>query len=373
MAKAVISSTGLHTPPYAISNQELVDAFNQYVDIQNDRHKAAIEAGEREPLVYSSCDFIYKASGIESRYVVDKEGLLDPTRMRPRIRQRSDDEPSLMAEIAMDAGRQALDAAGRSPEDVDMLLVACSNPQRAYPAVSIELQHHLGLRGFAFDMNVACASAAFGIQTAYDAIRSGTARSVLMVNPEICTGHLNYMNRDCHFIFGDACTAMLIEADDRAPDGGLFEVLGTRTVTQFSNNIRNNFGYLNPAEDPVRDEFDQLFKQQGRKVFKEVTPLVSQLVVGHIEDLGINVPDIKRLWLHQANINMNKLIAKKVYGRDARDAELPSAIHEYGNTSSASPVIVFHLNSGDLQAGDVGVLCGFGAGYSAGSVVVRRL
>lgn len=373
MTQAVISSSGLYTPEESISNEELVTCFNQYVDGYNAEHAAEIEAGKLEALAYSSSEFIYKASGIKSRYTVDKAGILDPEFMRPRIPKRGNDEPSLMCEMALVAAKQALEAANRDPADVDMVIAACSNLPRGYPALAVEVQHYLGASGFGFDMNVACATAAFGIQTAVDAIRNGSAKSVLMVNPEICTAHLNFRDRDCHFIFGDVCTAALIEAEDFAGDAASFKILGTRLSTQFSNNIRNNYGFLNPSEVPPRTDFDRLFKQNGRKVFREVTPLVADLVGGHVSDVGVDISEIKRLWLHQANINMNKLISKRVYGREATEVEMPSVLHEYGNTSSASPIIVFNKFNDDLQPGDVGVLCGFGAGYSAGSVVLRRV
>ena len=73
--------------------------------------------------------------------------------------------------------------AGRGPEDIDAVIVACANMQRAYPAMAIEVQHALGVRGFAYDLNVACSSATFGIQAACDAVESGSARAVLMVGP----------------------------------------------------------------------------------------------------------------------------------------------------------------------------------------------
>ena len=96
------------------------------------------------------------------------------------------------------------------------------------------------------------------------------------------------------------------------------------------------------------------------------------MIVEHLGEHDLVTAELKRLWLHQANINMNSLICRRVLGRDASDAEMPSVLAEYANTSSASPVIVFHKFSGDMSAGDVGVLCGFGAGYSAGSVVLRK-
>lgn len=367
MIRVALTGSGLYTPPQSISNDELVASYNAWATRENERRQ-----GEGEPLPLSSTEFIVKASGIKSRHVVDKAGVLDIDQMRPRIRARGNDEPSLMCEMGLAAAREALARAGRAPADVDAVIVAASNLQRAYPAIAVELQHALGIEGYAFDMNVACASAAFGVQAAAEAVRSGQARAVLVVSPEICSGHLNFRNRDCHFIFGDACTAVLVEPLEKAAGRGAFEILGTRLSTRFSNNIRNNFGFLNPAETPARPWDDILFQQEGRKVFKEVVPMVSELILVHLGELKLQPAGIKRFWLHQANLAMNQLIAKRVLGRDASDAESPTILDTYANTSSAGSVIAFHKHHEDLRSGDLGVLCAFGAGYSAGSVVLRR-
>ena len=366
-----ITGSGLYTPPESISNEELIESFNAFVALHNAEHAEAIERGEMEPLNPSSAEFIFKASGIRSRHVVDREGILDTSRMYPRIRQRSNDEPSLMAEMGVAACREALERAGRSVDEVDALVLAASNMQRAYPAMAVEVQELLGMGGYAYDMNVACASATFAVQAAADAVRTGQARSVLVVSPEICSGHLNFRDRDSHFIFGDACTALLVEAVDEFAEGQ-FEVIGTRLATRFSSNIRNNAGFMNRAEEPARSEGDLLFIQQGRKVFKEVVPMVAELIVAHLQAEGIDPQTVRRFWLHQANLSMNQLIARKVLGRDPAEDEAPVILDEYANTSSAGSVIAFHKYHEDLAAGDIGVLCAFGAGYSAGSVVLRR-
>ena len=374
MKQVCISGSGLFTPAESISNDELVASFNRYVAAFNAEHVTAIAAGQRQPLQESSSEFIVKASGIKARYAVDKAGVLDPAIMRPQIRTRGDDEPALMVEMGMAAARQALQAAGRRPEDVDAVLVACSNMQRPYPAMAVELQGRLGTSGYGYDMNVACASAAFGVQAAVDAVAHGSARAALVVSPEICTGHLNFRNRDCHFIFGDAATALLIEPVEAATAAATrFEVLGTRLMTQFSSNIRNNFGFLNAAENPPRPWDDILFHQEGRKVFKEVVPMVSELLVRHLSDNGIAPEQVHRFWLHQANLGMNHLIAKRVLGREPSEVEAPVILDEYANTSSAGSVIAFHKYHADFVAGQIGVLCAFGAGYSAGSVILKRL
>jgi beta-ketodecanoyl-[acyl-carrier-protein] synthase len=373
--KPVISATGLYTPPNSISNEELVDSFNRYVELFNAEHAAAIEAGEVAALTPSSVEFIEKASGIKARFVVNKDGILDPTIMAPRIPERPNEELSVLAELAVRAARQALERAGRDPMDVDAVICAASNMQRAYPAMAIEIQAALGCNpeGFAFDMNVACSSATFGIQTAADFVRAGHARSVLVVNPEICSGHLNFKDRDSHFIFGDVGTAILIEAAEVVGDKPHWEILGTKLKTQFSNNIRNNFGFLNHTAPEGIGAKDKLFVQEGRKVFKEVVPMVAAMIIEHMETLGLEASGLRRMWLHQANANMNRLIAGKVLGHEATEDESPTVLDTYANTSSAGSIIAFHKNSDDLGAGDTGLICSFGAGYSAGSVFVRKV
>jgi beta-ketodecanoyl-[acyl-carrier-protein] synthase len=371
----VISATGLYTPPHSISNEELVAAFNRYVEEQNTLNKAKIDSGEMAALTPSSVEFIEKASGIKARFVVNKDGILDPSIMAPRIPERPNEELSVLAELAVNAARQALQTAGRDAADVDAVICAASNMQRAYPAMAIEIQAALGCNpeGFAFDMNVACSSATFGIQTAADFVRAGHAKSVLVVNPEICSGHLNFKDRDSHFIFGDVGTAILIEAAERVGDAPHWTILGTKLKTQFSNNIRNNFGFLNHTAPEGVGARDKLFVQEGRKVFKEVVPMVATMIIEHLETLGLQAADLRRMWLHQANANMNRMIAGKVLGHEASEDESPTVLDTYANTSSAGSIIAFHKNSADMQAGDIGLICSFGAGYSAGSVFLKRV
>ena len=372
MKQVVVTGTGLFTPEESISNEELVDNFNAHVARFNEENATAIEAGEIEAKSPSSAEFVVKASGIKNRYVVNKSGILDLDVMAPQLPERPNDEPSIMAEIGVKAAREALAQANLEANDIDAVIVACANLQRAYPAISIEIQDLLGIDGFAFDMNVACSSATFGIQSGYDMVRSGSAQRVLMVNPEICSGHLNFRDRDSHFIFGDVCTAVILEDADIAKNKNGFEIVDTRLITKFSNNIRNNFGFLNRAHPESRDDADKLFIQEGRKVFREVSPMVAQMISEHLADNNLTTDGLRRMWLHQANRNMNEFIAKKVYGREPSFDEQPTVLDEYANTSSAGSIIAFHKYKDDFEAGDMGVICSFGAGYSAGSVIVRR-
>ena len=373
MKKIVISGTGVFTPEESITNKELVSAYNNYAKNYNLANKDKIDLGKEFALELSNEEFIFNASGIKNRYVMDKKGILDPEIMHPILDKRSNDEPSILAEMSLKASKEALDKAGKTPEDIDVVITACSNLERAYPAISIEVQELLGIKGFAFDMNVACSSATFAIQTAADMIRSGSAKTILIVNPEICSGHLDFKDRDCHFIFGDVCTAIILESRDTANSNNCFEIISTKCITQFSNNIRNNFGFLNNAKKSSPLDRDLLFMQEGRKVFKEVVPMVSQLIIDHLYEEKIEIEEIKRLWLHQANKSMNDFIGKKVLGRVPEEHEQPNILQDYANTSSAGSIIAFSLYSNDMKSNEVGVLCSFGAGYSAGSVILRKV
>lgn len=375
MEDIVLSATGVYVPKEYITNEELVHSFNQFVDRHNlEKNKT----GEPfEPLKYSSSDFIVKAAGIEKRYVLEKSGILDIDCMQPRLPYRNNEEPSIQCEMAVHAAESALKEACLRPQDIDAVIVACSNMQRAYPAIAVEVQHALGIDGFGFDINAACASATFGIQMAADTIARQSADTVLLVNPEVMTGQLNFRDRDSHFIFGDAATASIIQRRDKCKSKHPFKILGTLLKSQFSNNIRNNFGFLWGMDDSCSNDNlcsqDRTFSQQGRKVFKEVVPMVADLVLKHLENLNLTPNQLKRLWLHQANANMNRLIATKILDREPEFLEAPTILQEYGNTSSPGAIIAFNFYHQDLKSGDLGIICAFGAGYSVGNIVLQKL
>jgi beta-ketodecanoyl-[acyl-carrier-protein] synthase len=374
MTRIQISGTGLFTPKEILTNDELVNSYNKFVDEFNLENKDRIASGEIEELQKSSSEFIEKASGVKARYVQNKSGILDTKFMRPQLRERKEDELSNLAEMGVIAAKQAIENANIDIEKIDAVIVACSNLERPYPAIAIEIQNALNIEGFAFDMNVACSSATFGIQTIYDMIKSGSIRSALMVNPEICSGHLNFKDRDCHFIFGDVATAVVIEELKEVPNNSnSYEILSTKLYTQFSNNIRNNYGFLNSSSPDGVGKSDKLFHQNGRQVFKEVVPKVASLIKEHLEKNDIEVSSIKAMYLHQANENMNRLISKYVLGQEASRDFAPIVLDEYANTSSAGSIIAFHKHNNDLKKDDLAIICSFGAGYSIGNIIVRKV
>jgi beta-ketodecanoyl-[acyl-carrier-protein] synthase len=369
--QTAISGSGVWHPPTVLDNVELCTAFNEFVRRDNARHAGAIAAGTHEALRESSPEFIVRASGIVQRYVEDKTGLVDPERMCPNIPDRSEDQVSVQAEYAVHAARQALAAAGRAGEDIDLIVLGASCLQRSYPAIAIEVQAILGARGHGFDISLGCSTGTAALQLASQAVQLGQARCALVVLPELTSPHLNWRDRDAHFILGDASVAMVVEPIARARPGS-WEIRSTHMASKWSNNIRNNFGFMNRCDPSTEHAPDKLFHQQGRRVFKDVVPLAEKFVNDTIAAHHLGPDQIARYWLHQANSNMNDLIAKRILGREATQAEAPLVLAEYGNTASAGSLIAFALHNADLPAGSIGVMAAFGAGYSLGSLVLQR-
>ena len=366
-----ITGQGVWHPDNILSNAELCVAVNAFVERDNAKHADEIAAGKRQALKGSSPEFIVKASGIEQRYVHDKTGLMDPEFMCPRIADRPEDALSVQAEYAVNAAKIALSVAGRSGEEVDLVVLGASNLQRLYPALAIEVQNALGARGYGFDISLGCSAATGAAQLASQAVRLGQAKCALVVNPELTTPHMNWRERDSHFIFGDAACALVIEPTDRAKTGS-WEILSTQMLSKWSNTIRNNAGFVNRCDPATQFDDDKLFHQQGRRVFKDVVPMAAKFITDHLAQHDLKPEQISRYWLHQANKQMNELIAKYILGRPASREEAPIILDEFGNTASAGSLIAFTRHHADLPPGSYGMMASFGAGYSLGSLLLQK-
>ena len=374
MQRVIISGIGVEIPESTITNEELVASFNEWIDLQN-----AERSAKGEPLLAkSNTDFIVYASGVKNRHVHTRDGILDVERMAPRIPPRGDDELSVMAEFGVISARRALEHAGVSdPSSVDMVICAASHQQRPYPAVAVEIQKALGASGAAFDMSLGCSSAAAGLHIATNLVRSGAQKRVLVVTPEIITAHLNFRDRQTHFIFGDAAATMVVEAIDEGDvRSGRFEVMDTRSWTQFSNNIRSNFGFLirsGQDDTSVVNMEGNMIKQVGNKVFKEVTVAAHKFIASFLADHDMTVEDVRRYWLHQANGRMNAMIMKLTLGHEADADRAPMVLEKLGNTAAAGAVVALKQYHEDMKPGEFGLLCAFGAGYSIGGALLKKM
>jgi beta-ketodecanoyl-[acyl-carrier-protein] synthase len=369
----LITGCGTFVPQEVIDNETLVHSYNVYVEKHNQEYSAEISVGEKVALKASSADFIKNSSGIEERHVIEASGIIDPCRMRPNLDDRALDKLSYQAEMGISAVSKALHQANKSACDVGMLISVCSNYERPYPGLAIEVQKALGINGFAFDMNVACSSVPFAIRLAYNTlITQPELPGVIIVSPEFYTGHLNFRDRDSHFIFGDAAGALFLERSETSNSPNSFSIKNIQLQTHFSNNIRNDGGFLRQAvnrTDPWHPR--NLFSQQGRAVFKEIVPLVSKMILNQLKEERVDIKAVKRIWLHQANSKMNLLLAKRILGRDPLTEELPLVLKNYGNTGAAGVILAF-AESQNIDQGDCGVFCAFGAGYSAGSILLQK-
>ena len=373
MTRVCVGGIGVEIPEASISNEELVDSFNAWVDMENPKR----EARGLSPLAKSDAGFIEHASGIKRRHVYERDGILDPNRMAPIIPARADDELSVMAEFGAAAARKALDQAGVQARDVDLVICASAHHQRPYPAIAIEIQKALGTSGAGFDMGLGCSSALAGLHVATNLVRSGAHRRVLVVTPELITAHLNFRDRQTHFIFGDASVAVLIEAlGAREERPGHFEIVDTRSWTQFSNNIRTNFGFMSrlAQDDPSYLAMEgNLIKQNGNKVFKDVTVAGHKFIVDFLAEHGHTPQTMRRFWLHQANARMNAMILKLAFGGEVGQDRAPTVLDRLGNTAAAGAIVALEENHRDMQPGEHGLLCAFGAGYSIGGALLRMM
>lgn len=373
MTRVCVGGIGVEIPEASISNEELVESFNAWVDTENPKREAA----GLPLLAKSDAGFIEHASGIQRRHVYERDGILDPARMAPNIPARADDELSVMAEFGVAAARKALAHAGVEARDVDLVICASAHHQRPYPAIAIEIQKALGTSGAGFDMGLGCSSALAGLHVATNLVRSGAHRRVLVVTPELITAHLNFRDRQTHFIFGDASVAVLIEALGASEERpGRFEIVDTRSWTQFSNNIRTNFGFMSrlAQDDPSYLAMEgNLIKQNGNKVFKDVTIAGHKFIVDFLAEHGHTPETMRRFWLHQANARMNAMILKLAFGGEVGQDRAPTVLDRLGNTAAAGAIIALEEKHRDMKPGEHGLLCAFGAGYSIGGALLRMM
>ena len=274
--------------------------------------------------------------------MVDKAGMLDPERMapeHPRAAERGDLAPGRDRGRRGEAKRSR--AGARTGREIDAVICAASNMQRAYPAMAIEVQEALGIERLRLRHE---RGLLLGHLRHPDRGRlrrpAGQARAVLMVNPEICSGHLNFRDRDSHFIFGDVATAVIVERR-RTPTGG-WDILGTRLKTQFSNNIRNNFGFLNRAAPGRASGPRQAVRPGGPQGVQ------GSRADGRRDDRRARRRPGHRPARPEAPVaapgqhQHERLIGKRVLGRDATPGENAIMLDNYANTSSAGSIIAFH-------------------------------
>ncbi len=271
------------------------------------------------------------------------------------------DEGVNSSDLALHAARSALHAAGRTADDVDLIIVATSTPDMVFPSTACILQDKLGVSGCpAFDMQAVCSGFVYGLSVADAMIRAGNATCALVVGAEVFSRILDFNDRTTCVLFGDGAGAVVLEASaepgilatELHADGrhvGILCVPGTVSGGQVLG--------------------DPLLKMDGQAVFKLAVNVLDSAARAVLEKAGRTEADLDWLIPHQANIRIMQSTARKL--KLSLD-KLVVTVHEHGNTSAASVPLALDaaVRSGRVQRGDTVMLEGVGGGFTWGAVLL---
>jgi len=292
--------------------------------------------------VDTSDSWIFERTGIKRRHIAAEH-----------------ETTSSMAEIA---ARQAIEMAGIAADEIDLIIVATGTPENIYPGTGCILQHRLGIKkGVAFDIQAACSGSIFGLDVANNYIKSGAAKTVLVVGTEINSRITDWTDRGTCILFGDGAGAILLQASDEAG------VLSTH--------IHSDGQYedlLNCPNPQAMGDVDAsgYISMKGNEVFKVAVNTLGRIVDETLAANDMQKSDIDWLVPHQANIRIIAATAKKL--KMSMD-HVVVTVEEQGNTSSASVLLAFNeaVRDGRIQRGQTVLLEAFGAGFTWGSALIR--
>lgn len=299
---------------------------------------------EISKMVDTSDGWIYERTGIKSRRIAGPE-----------------ESAASMAEVA---ARQALESAGTDPSEIDLIIVATGTPDRVYPSTGCLLQQRLGIRNcVAFDIQAACSGSIFAMSVADQYIKSGAARTVLVVGSEICSRVVDWTDRSTCVLFGDGAGAILLQASDKPgiisthihSDGEFEELLYLPNPQSASESNKNEAGFV---------------RMRGNEVFKVAVNTLGRIVDETLSANAMSQEEINWLVPHQANTRIIAATAKKL--RMSMDNVILT-LETQGNTSSASVLLALNegVQDGRIQRGHVLLLEAFGAGFTWGSALIR--
>jgi len=295
-------------------------------------------------MVETSDSWIYERTGIKSRRIAGDH-----------------ESASSMAEVA---ARQAIEAAQIKPDEIDLIIVASGTPDRVYPSTGCLLQQRLGKKsGVAFDVQAACSGAIYGLSIADQYIKTGAAKTVLVVGSEICSRIVDWTDRSTCVLFGDGAGAVLLQAADEKgilsthihSDGEYVDLLYCPNPQAASEEGKQEAGYIN---------------MRGNEVFKVAVNTLGRIVDETLEANDMDMSEIDWLVPHQANIRIIAATAKKL---KMSMEQVVVTLESQGNTSSASVLLAFNeaVRDGRIQRGQIVLLEAFGAGFTWGSALIR--
>jgi len=293
------------------------------------------------------------------------EWILSRTGIRER---RIADDGVSASTLAIPAAQEALRRAGVSPEDLDLIICATSTPDMLFPSTACLIQRGIGARGCpAFDILAACSGFIYGLSVADKFVRSGSAKTALIVASEIFSRTVDWEDRNTCVLFGDGSAAAVIKATD-----GASHVIDTRIRADgtYADLLTGAAGPAGLGASKPADPKAHCIKMKGNQTFKVAVTNMADVCSSLLSDNGYTASDVALVIPHQANIRIIHAVAKSL---DIPEDKMYINVHRYGNTSAATiPIAMYEAQEeGRLKKGDLVLLAAFGGGLTWGSALIR--
>jgi 3-oxoacyl-[acyl-carrier-protein] synthase-3 len=302
-----------------------------------------------EEMVDTSDEWIVSRSGIRERRITD--------------------DHTATSDLAAEAARKALQEAGVSPQDVDMIIVGTATPDRVFPSTACFVQDHIGATNAApMDVGAACSGFLYGLSVGRSMIASGLYRTVLAIGAETLSKITDYQDRSTCVLFGDAAGAALLHATDG--DRGILQTYLGGNGSLWHLLEMPAGGSRHPASHETVDRRLHYIKMRGNEVFKYAVKAMGDAALQVLKQAHLTAADVDLMIPHQANIRIMQATAKRIHVPQER---VYINIDRYGNTSAASiPLALDEARKKGLgKPGDLWLLVAFGGGFTWGSALVR--
>lgn len=304
-----------------------------------------------EKLVETSNEWIIQRTGIERRHVVaDDEGTSD---------------------MCVKAAQRALENAGMTIDQIEMICVATLTPDYKMPASACLVQAKLGAKNvMSFDLNAACSGFLYGMHVVDQFIKTGVYKNVLLIGAENLTRLMNYKDRETCILFGDAAGAMVLQRTEESDPNHIMTTLAHAEGSLYDLLWAKSGGTRHPFSQQVLDEGSHYMQMKGKDIFKNATRTMAACCKEALANTKLSPGDIDWIVPHQANLRITEAVSNFM---DFPMDKIISTVHETGNTSAASIPVAFDIamRDGRLKRGQTILLTAFGAGLTSGAAVLR--